>query len=33
MIEVANSAEIQHGRSLQLDWNYGPLKLDITRKS
>lgn len=33
MIEVANSAGIQHGRSFQLDWNYGPLKIDLTRKS
>jgi lipopolysaccharide transport system ATP-binding protein len=33
MIEIANAAEIQHGRSLQLGWNYGPLKIDITRKA
>jgi lipopolysaccharide transport system ATP-binding protein len=32
LFEVANPAESLHGRSLQLDWNYGPFKLDITRK-
>lgn len=33
MIEIANAAETQHGRSMQLDWNYGSLKLNIIRKS
>jgi lipopolysaccharide transport system ATP-binding protein len=31
MIEIANAAEVQHGRSMQLDWKYGPYKIDITR--
>lgn len=33
MIEIANSPETLHGRSMLLDWNYGPLKLDVKRKA
>lgn len=31
MIEIANAAEVLHGRSMQLDWRYGPHKIDLTR--
>jgi len=31
MIEIANPADTEHGRSLLLDWKYGPNKLNITR--
>ncbi|GAB4132135.1 MAG: hypothetical protein Fur0041_03140 [Bacteroidia bacterium] len=30
MIEIANKPESENGRSFQLDWNYGAVKLDIS---